>query len=284
MDFLHFQYVNIHYNVGESLAMSDEETQNTESAVRGKPGRKRNENWLSWDEAKEFIRSEMIPSRSKYAEWWDRNKPKALPRFPYRVYTKEWKGWNDFLGNENEFQKNTKNWRPLDEAVLLVHKLKIESSSQWMEWCKMQRKAGTMPKDIPARPDLVYDKWRSWNHWLGNKPAEALEAKQQAQRVAIYYITHDKSVPENVFDFGVEMGGISALKDRWEREHFDIVKLFWYDQSKGNTIKQLVDALSVPYLGYDRQRVTPNVWELIWMLQVHLDSVTKEQLSAYATK
>ena len=226
----------------------------------------------------------MIPSRSKYNEWWEGNKPKAVSKYPYRVYTEEWISWNDFLGTDNKWMARIGPWRPLEEACLWAHKLKFENKSQWLEWCREQKEAGTLPDDIPARPDLVYDGWKSWGHWLGNQPVKAIEAKQEAQKFAIYYIIHQTDVPENVFDFGIETGGISVLRERWEREKFDIVKMFWFDSSKSNTIKQAVDALSVPYLGNDRQRIAQNVWEIIWIIQIHLQTVTTQELSAYATK
>ena len=48
-------------------------------------GRPRNENYLSFEEARDHVRNELIPSRGKFFEWWDRNKPKSIPRFPYLV-------------------------------------------------------------------------------------------------------------------------------------------------------------------------------------------------------
>ncbi len=243
-------------------------------AAKKKRGRPKNENYLPWGEAREFMRGEMIPSRGKFFEWWSRNKPKAIPRFPYRVY-KEWVSWNDFLGTDNKFnEKVGRSWRQLDEASMWVHKLKLGSQAQWMDWCK---EVGNLPVDIPARPDLVYDKWRSWKHWLGSKTVEAVEAKQQAQRHAVYYIVHESDVPINVFTYGTDNGGLSALKERWEREKFDLCKMFWYDPKKSTVIKQIVEAFSTPYLGNEKQRITPNVWEIVAYLEIHLETIRRDQ-------
>jgi hypothetical protein len=257
--------------------MSDTEQQEPKK----KRGRPKNENYLSWNDARDFVRGELIPSRGKFFEWWERNKPKAIPRFPYRVY-KEWTSWNDFLGTDNKFnEKAGRSWRPIDEATVWVHKQKLGSQAQWMEWCKQP---GNLPEDIPARPDLVYDQWRSWNHWLGNKPVESIEAKQQAQHTVVYYIIHQGDVPLNVFTYGLESGGVSALKERWERDKFDVCKLFWYDSNKAAVVKQIVEAFSSPYLGDDRQRITPNVYELIWHLQVHLETIVMKNISGDLAK
>lgn len=252
----------------------DEQTET--SKPKKKRGRPKNENYLPWNEAREFMRSELIPSRGKFFEWWSRNKPKAIPRFPYRVY-KEWTSWNDFLGTDNKFnEKAGRAWRPLDEATVWAHKLKLGSQAQWMTWCKDNKE--DLPDDIPARPDLVYDKWRSWNHWLGNKTVEAVEAKQDAQRNVVFYIIHETDVPSNVFTFGTEKGGVAGLKDRWENEKFDVCKMFWYDPTKANVVKQIVDAFTMPYMESNSQRLAPNIWEVVWHLQVHLETILNKPI------
>ncbi len=236
-------------------------------------GRPKNENYLSYAEAREFIRGELIPSRNKYLEWWERNKPKSIPRFPYRVY-KEWTSWNDFLGNDNEFGlKVAKTWRSLEDAVQWVHKQKIESYTKWMEFCKEHREI--LPDDIPCRPDLVYPGWKTWNHWLGNRPVEMLEVAREAAKTQIYYIIHDTSVPENVFTFGVEPGGSLAFKERWEREKFDIIRIFWHEPAQADQVKKIIEALSSPYLGNDKQRICPNFWELNYYLEITLQRILK---------
>lgn len=233
-------------------------------------GRPRNKNFLPWAEAREFIRSEMIPSRGKFQEWWDRNKPKTIPRYPYRVY-KEWTTWNDFLGNENAFnEKIGTKWIPLDEAIPIIHPLKIKTYAEWMEFVKIP---GNLPPNVPARPDLVYDKWRSWNHWLGNKVVEVVQAKQEAQKTQVYYIIHETDAPGNVLTFGVETGGVASLKERWSYEKFDVIRMFWYEPDKGALLRQIVEATTTSYLGNDHQRIAPNVWETVYHIAMQLDQV-----------
>lgn len=251
--------------------MDDPKGPEASTKEKKKRGRPKNENYLSWTEARELMRDELLPSRGKFYEWWDRNKPKAIPRFPYRVYS-EWESWNDFLGTNNKFnEKIGTKWRPLNEATLWVHTLRLTSFAEWMEYCRETE----LPEDIPTRPELVYDGWKSWNHWLGNRPVEAIEAKQEAQRVQVYYLVHEQGVPENVITFGVDPMGLASLKERWIRDKFDVVRVFWYDPLRVSTIKQVIETLSTPYLGQERQRIVPNVFEIIWHLQMHMEAINK---------
>jgi hypothetical protein len=240
--------------------------------IKNKGGRPKNKNYLPWEECRQIIRDEMIPSKGKFEEWHDRNKPKVIPRFPYRVYTEEWVSWNDFLGNENKFNERigTK-WQTLAEAARYVHTLKLNSAAEWLEHCR----GGTLPDNIPKRPELTYADWISWGHFLGNKPAEVVEAIKESQKVQVYFITHEIGVPENVLTFGVEPMGVAGMKDRYSRGDIHIVKMFWYSADKGAIIKQVVESLSTEYMGTRNQRIVPNVYQIIEFLQYHLDTITK---------
>lgn len=238
-----------------------------------KRGRRRNPNFLSFAEAREFIRGEMIPSRSKFEDWWDKNKPKSIPRFPYRVYKDEWKTWNDFLGTDNKFQVKVANkWRSLPDAVAFVHTLHIATSKEWMEWC---RETGNLPSDIPARPDLVYNTWRSWSHWLGTTTSQIAQVQQERARTQVFYVIREQGAPSNIVCVGIDPSGLQSIKERWTREKFEIVRLFWYDADRSEQISQVLSNCSSPYQGYERERLVPNLWELVWQLETILDQITK---------
>jgi hypothetical protein len=231
-------------------------------------GRPRNKNYLSFAEAREFVRGELIPSRNKFQDWHDANNPKAIPKYPYRVYIDEWVSWNDFLGTNNVFSERVgKSWRDIEEAAMWVHSLKIETYAKWIEYCK----ENTLPEDIPARPDLVYSKWRTWAHWLGNKPIQKVEAIVEAQKLQIFYIIHEQGYPENVLTFGIDQMGPASFKSRWEQEQFQIIKMYWFDPKQAAHIKAVVNSLSSPYLGEDNTRICQNVWEILWNLSMCLE-------------
>jgi hypothetical protein len=250
-----------------------------ERPEKPKRGRKKTGKYVEYHEAKAFIHGELIQSRTKYYEWWERHKPKDIPKYPYRIYQLEWESWNVFLGNENTFGiHNANKWRSYEEAMIYIHSLNIASYTDWLTFCKEDK----IPEDIPARPDLVYPKWRTWNHWLGNKAVEAVEAKREAEgKNQIYYIIHEQGVPENVLTFGVEPSGASGLKERWDREQFTIVRAFWYNREEADYITNVVHQLSNSYLGEERQRIVPNYWEIIYYLEQKLDRANLK--AAYQT-
>jgi hypothetical protein len=238
-------------------------------------GRKKSGKYVEYLVAKDFVRGELIQSRAAYEEWWSRHKPKDIPRFPHRIYVSEWIGWNEFLGNSNIFGiHNLRNWRPYEEAIKFIHSLQIVSYAKWMEQCK----DGKLPNDIPTRPDLVYAKWRTWNHWLGNRPIEAIEAQRAIdKRSQVYYIIHEHGLPENILTFGMDTMGVASFKQKWEREHFTIIRAFWYDRDEAEYISNVVNSLSVSYLGDDRQRIVPNFWEIVYHLEQKLDRVNLQK-------
>lgn len=223
---------------------------------------------MSFEEAKEFVRDQGVQSRQQYLDWWDENKPKALSKYPQRVYTKEWDGWNDFLGTNNEFNKTRRNWRSFEEAVIWVHKQNIQGGKNgWLEWVKENE--DNLPEDIPKRPDITYKKhWLSWKHWLGDAVTEKVEAQQQAQSAAVYYVIRERDYQhvQNVFTFGVEDGGIAGLKDRWKHEQFQVVKMFEYRRDKAVQVEKVVNSLSTPYFGDTFVRAVPNIHDLCWEL------------------
>lgn len=247
------------------------------ATTKKKRGRPKNQNYLTWDEARAHMRGEMIPSRGKFFEWWDRNKPKTIPRFPYRVYQDEWTSWNDFLGTNNKFnEKVGTKWRPFLEAVSWAIKRQLKSQTEWMEFCKQE---GLLPEDIPARPDLVYEEWRGWTHWLGTRTAEAIQAQQEiAKKTHVYYVIRTPDSPLNVLTFGIDPNGLTAFKHRWEDEKFDIIRLFWFDPEKRDRVNRIVSGLSTTMYDDETRRIVPNTWELLYYLSMELQQITSKDV------
>src|SRR5215204_757529 len=68
----------------------------------------------------------------------------------------------DWLGNDTLRRGQ---WRPFEEARVFVRSLGLESSAQWFEYARSDKK----PRDIPSSPHESYAKsgWISWGDWLG---------------------------------------------------------------------------------------------------------------------
>lgn len=246
---------------------TDDKTRKAKSDKEKKS--RKNPNFLSYEEAKAYIQTEMIESRRNYEAWFQRVQPKALPRFPYRVY-KEWVSWNDFLGVNNKFiKKRQVKWRIFDEAVKWAHTLKLKNQAEWTEFAR----SGAKPDDIPMRPDVAYAKWVSWNHWLGNKPSERVKVAN-ADEIGVFYVIQEPGFPSNVLRFGIEPGGLTALRSQWERSPYKIIRFFKALRSKVETVNKIVEQITTPYYGYPKHRITPNVWDIIWYIEQHLEPIT----------
>ncbi len=227
---------------------------------------------LPFEEARDFIRTQCIGSRKQYVDWHKANKPKQIPLYPNRSYEDVWEGWNDFLGTDNKFDNTKRKWRPLAEALVWSHSLNLTSEKQWLNYVINNRE--TMPKDIPSRPDVVYDDWRSWMHWCGSKPKEKVEAQQQVldESMIFYVIQESEYAHRNtIFTFGMERGGVSALKDRWKRsKSFRVMKMYYYDEERMTLVDRAIENLSTPYYGSESIRIVPNISQLLWEISNHL--------------
>ena len=227
---------------------------------------------LPFEDAREFIQSECIGSRKQYTEWHKTNKPKQIPRYPNRAYEEEWKGWNDFLGTNNSFDNKKRKYRPLAEAIAWVHTLNLPKQHEWLKYCTENR--DTMPKDIPTRPDLVYDDWLSWMHWLGNKPRQKVEAQQQVVRSStVFYVIQEKEYADHttIFTFGLEKGGVSGMRDWWQlTKNFKIVQMFEYDETEMANVQQAIERNSTAYWGAEKVRIAVNINQLLYEIGNHL--------------
>ena len=123
--------------------------------------------FLSYNEAKKYIFPLKLKLKKDYDNYWlSNNKPDNIPLHPYVSYKDEFISWADFLGSDtwSNYEKS-KMFLTYDEAIKLIHSLKIKNNIEWRKYCI----SGLCPKNIPANPDVVYKKkgWISWGIWLG---------------------------------------------------------------------------------------------------------------------
>ncbi len=130
-------------------------------------------NWRPFNEAREFVRKLGL---SSHIEWWKwtrgrlhcpnlPEKPPDIPAGPDHVYVDNWKDWADWLGHNRRIG----GWRPFSEAREYARNLKLKSHKEWMVLTKNRSSAkhSSLPDDVPAYPNNVYDEWVGWWDWLG---------------------------------------------------------------------------------------------------------------------
>ena len=79
--------------------------------------------YRSFEESKKFVQSLGLKSFEAYIKWSKSGKrPEDIPSNPQRRYKKDWKGWPDFLGNDNIATKNLEFW-VFEKAREYVHGL-----------------------------------------------------------------------------------------------------------------------------------------------------------------
>jgi hypothetical protein len=120
-------------------------------------GNTRDKNFLSFNEAREFVRKLGLKGLNEWFEYCKSgNKPKDIPSNPNLNYKNNgWKSYGDWVGNDN-IASQLKQYRPFKEAREFVRKLGLNDTKEWKEYCK----SGDKPKDIPSRPERTYKKWK----------------------------------------------------------------------------------------------------------------------------
>ena len=246
----------------------------------GTRGRKKSTKYISYDDAVEFLKNEMLSSKKKFDDWYLREKPTDIPRFPYRYYIKEWKGWNHWLSNNNAWGGSSTQvqWVPYIEAIKYSHKLKLSSYTQWIEHCKLG-----LPKGIPTRPDLVYKTWRSWSAFLGTNAVEMIQARTELEKFnKVFYVIHRPGDPENILEFGVDHEGVFHFKERWDKDPFTIIRLYWLNIEHMEYLNNIINHLSVPYHYDNDKRMVPNVWEILYLFESKLQRVDMTKIGDHA--
>ena len=118
----------------------------------------RQREFMSFEEAKVFIRSEGIRTYIQFIKWKQAGKrPERFPTAPNRTYKTEWISWRDFLGTE---------WMSFEAAQTFIRQQGIKTETEFKAW----RRAGKRPDNFPSTPYRTYKKeWRGWKDFLGTE-------------------------------------------------------------------------------------------------------------------
>jgi len=129
----------------------------------GRKGRMRKDQFLSFDEARSYVRKQGLTSRVEWSEFTKSDKlPKNIPKIPNIIY-KEFTGFADWLGCELSYGLK-KDFLSFVEAREHVLKQGLTTSKEFLKW-----RNETKP-NIPATPTTTYkDEWEGWANFLGVK-------------------------------------------------------------------------------------------------------------------
>ena len=184
--------------------------------------------WLTYEQARTVLHDEDIGSRVQYLKWHDLHKPHGISKYPNRVYTKDWVSWNDFLGNDNKMGQAAKKYRTYEEAMAYLHPLGISNTLVYREMLR----DGDLPDDLPSNPQIVYDKWVTWSHYLGTKVAKKVEAAAvvKAAELTLLVVASYEGRPGGVYGIFIVKGGEAQLQDMAKESHFKVMRKFKLDE------------------------------------------------------
>jgi DNA-directed RNA polymerase subunit F len=125
-----------------------------------------NREYLSYQEAKEFVSKLNIKSKNEWSQYCKSgNKPDNIPINLNVTYkNKGWINWGDFLNTKYVATFN-REYLSYQEAKEFVHKLNLKTVKEWKDYCK----SGKKPDNIPFNPSSSYKNkgWVSMSDFLG---------------------------------------------------------------------------------------------------------------------
>lgn len=232
--------------------------------------------WMSYDAAKLTLREYKIQSRDQYWQWHDSEKPKALPKYPNRVYKEKWVNWSDYLGcekavfhkyqytgHDGERRKAIK-LRPFYEALRYVHAQNFKGYEEYYQ-AYLDKK---LPDDLVIDPHKRYKEWVSWPHYLGKDVQARIEAARMIPGLLAICIPID--MPGGFLRPLIVKDGWTALRERLTRETLlSPIKLYrWKDEyfPKLNAILSRFGKKKE-----DNLWLTPNIHEVFYHLDHEFD-------------
>ena len=144
--------------------------------------------YRSFEDARAFVHKLKLKSHSEWNSFCKAERPELgrlptdIPAGANKTYAnKGWKGWGDWVGT-GRIADRLRTFRPFPKARAFIHKLKLESQSEWRAYCKGEMpRLGQLPNNIPLTPNEVYgDKgWAGMSDWLGNGRTPRTQRKKK---------------------------------------------------------------------------------------------------------
>ncbi len=138
------------------------------------------EKYMSFVDAKRFVSNLNLETKSDWTKYCKTGKlPMNVPSKPQKIYSAEWKDWDDWLGLYD------REYLSYNNAKEIISQLLLEDKKDWTRYCK----SGKKPPSIPIIPDLIYkNEWKGWDDWLGLYDREYLSYNKMKQYLLDYGI------------------------------------------------------------------------------------------------
>jgi superfamily II DNA or RNA helicase len=197
--------------------------------------RRNNRDWLSFQEAREFVRKLGLTSVNEWYEYSRSEKlPINVPRAPEVKYKDTgWNGIGDWLGTDrlaDQFRK----YLPFEKAKLFMKENNICSYNNWIEF-RNENKI----ENIPFKLERTYsENWKGVGDFFGTSKLNFDEAKEYVQKLKISssreYLDYSKS---DGFPIFLPRVPHRFYKDKgWD----DWQDFLGYEISKTKTIKKVL--------------------------------------------
>lgn len=136
---------------------------------------KRSKHFYSFIEAREFVRSLRLKSRTEWGLYCQNKltgyeiKPSVIPSNPDKVYPSSWCGMGDWLGT-GRIATFEKEYLSFKNARDFARQLGLKSGKEWNLYVSGKLNSfPKLPSNIPKAPQGVYaDSWKGWSDWLGS--------------------------------------------------------------------------------------------------------------------
>jgi len=88
--------------------------------------------------------------------------------------------------------------------------------------------------------------------------------QEQAEDAGVLYVVAMRGRPANIFRVGVELGGVSAIRDAQQKQGFRVIKIFKLEA--GYDWKSVLMTHAQPWWENDAEYVVNNINELLFDL------------------
>ena len=226
-------------------------------------------NYLSFTDARDYVRKLNLKNQKEWLNWIKHNKI-GIPSNPHVFYKNEWISLSDWIGSGVE-SFNNREYYDYEYCKLLISKFNFKNRSEFYFFIKNKN----TDKKIPNRPDHVYknqNKWEDWQLFLSvkkippRKKSKIFISYDDAKKFISKFDFNHKSeylnyIDDNNIDF-LPKRPDHVYKKKW-RGYLDFLGCETNKKSFGERkIKEFLDDKKIKYIKEKKFETCKNVKEL----------------------